>query len=330
MRLERAAKFIDPSVDTGIVLKPENIFYLTGFFPTAFAVLVLGDMPYLAVSEMDAALASDVDAEVRVVKSFKSELEFAGKVGVEKRHTTVSFVEEFLKGCELVDLKFIDEMRQVKDNREVELIKKAIRVTEDVLKSLSLQGLSEMEAAAEIAFNLNKLAKSAFNPIVASGPNSAVPHHTPGRDLISGSEPVIVDIGAQVGYYNCDMTRTFSAAPDEKFKEVYQAVLEAQREGIKHLRPGADAKDCDRAVRGALAEYGYDKYFIHSSGHGVGLEVHEALRISKESEDVLKDDMVVCIEPGVYIPGWGGVRIEDVVVVGRRPKVLTSFPKLSF
>ena len=328
MRLEKAAKLMDPSIDMGVVLKPENIFYLTGFYPTSFAVLVLGSEPYLAVSEMDAALAEDAPLEVRVVKSFKKELEFKGKVGVEKRHTTVSFVEEFLEGCELVDLKTLHEMREVKDRWEVELIKKGICVTENVLEGLSLQGRSEREAAAEITFNLNKAAATAFDPIVATDGNSAVPHHTPGRDIISGSGPVIVDIGAQVGHYNCDMTRTFSESPSEKFREVYQAVVEAQKEGIKYLRPGAVAKDCDTAVRGVLAEYGYEEYFIHSSGHGVGLEVHEAPRTSTDSEDVLKEGMVLCIEPGVYIPGWGGVRIEDVVLVGKKPKVLTGFPKL--
>lgn len=330
MRLQQAIDLMDPSLDFGIVTKKENIFYLTGFFPTAFAVLVLGDSPYLAVSEMDSILAEEVDIEIRVVKSFKKELEFKGKAGVEKRHTTLSFAEEFLRSCEIVDLKFISEMRTVKDSGELDLIKRAVQTTEDVLENLSFHGLTEREAAAEIAFNLNKIAASAFDPIIATNGNSAVPHHRPSDDIVSSTGPVIVDLGARVEHYNCDMTRTFSAAPDERFKEVYQAVVEAQKEGIKHLRPGAVAKDCDSAVRGVLAEYGYGKYFIHSSGHGVGLEVHEPPRISKDSEDVLKQGMIVCIEPGVYIPGWGGVRIEDIVRVGKKPKVLTRFPKLAF
>ncbi|HDH27843.1 MAG TPA: hypothetical protein ENH13_01775, partial [Euryarchaeota archaeon] len=176
MRIDVAARMLDPSIDYGIVLKKENIFYLTGFYPASFAVLVFGSEPYIAVSEMDASLAEDVDVEVRVVKSFKKELEFKGKIGVEKRHTTVSFVEEFLEGCELVDLKIINEIRQTKDRGEVELIKKGICVTENVLEGLSLQGLSEREAAAEITFNLNKAAATAFDPIVATDGNSAVPH----------------------------------------------------------------------------------------------------------------------------------------------------------
>jgi Xaa-Pro aminopeptidase len=330
MRLDKAIGKMDSSIDYGIVLKPENIFYLTGFFPSAFAVLVLGDAPFLGVSEMDASLAEKINLEVRVVKSFKKELSFKGKVGIEKRHTTVSFAGKFLDGCEIVDLKFISEMRTVKDRGELDLIIKAVQTTEDVLENLSLHGLTERKAAAEIAFNLNKIAASAFDPIVATKSNSAVPHHRPSDDIVSSSGPVIVDLGARVGYYNCDMTRTFSESPSEKLRAVYQAVVEAQKEGIKHLRPGASAKDCDSAVRSVLGEYGFEEYFIHSTGHGVGLEVHEAPRISKDTEDALKEGMVVCIEPGVYIPGWGGVRIEDVVSVGKKPKALTSFPKLRF
>jgi Xaa-Pro aminopeptidase len=327
MRLQRAVEKMDSSFDYGIVLKKENIFYLTGFFPTAFAVLVLGDEPYLAVSEMDAVLAENLDIEVRVVKSFKKGLEFKGKVGIEKRHTTVSFVEEFLGGCKLFDIKFIDEMRAVKDKGELDLIKKAVQITEDVLENLTILGVSEREAAAELAHTLNTVAASAFDPIVASGMNSAVPHHTPSDRLIESSDSVLVDLGAREDHYNCDITRTFSTVPDEKFKEVYQAVVEAQNEGIKHLRPGTSARECDSAVRGVLGEYGFEEYFIHSAGHGVGIDVHEAPRISKDSNDTLKDGMVVCIEPGVYIPGWGGVRIEDVVRVEKNPKILTSFPK---
>jgi len=330
MRLEKAKSLMDSRVDAGVVLKPENIFYLTGFYPTAFAVLVLGESPYLAVSEMDAALAKPTGIEIKVVKSFKSELKFKGRVGIEKQHTTVGFAEKFLNGCDIFDLKFIDEMRQVKDKTELELIKKAIAVTENVLEDFTVKEITERNASAQITYDLNKTAKTAFSPIVATGLNSAVPHHTPTETVISESSPLIVDLGARVGNYNCDMTRTFSTHADEKFREVYRAVCEAQLEGIKHLQPGASAKDCDKAVRKVLSKYGFEKYFIHSTGHGVGLDVHEAPRVSQNSSDVFKEGMVVCIEPGVYIPGWGGVRIEDMVLIGKKPQILTSFPKLDY
>jgi Xaa-Pro dipeptidase len=328
MRIKEVVARLDSSFDYGVVLKKENIFYLTGFFPTAFAVLVLKDEPYLAVSELDETLASVAPIEVKVIKSFIKELKFKGKVGIEKRHTTVSFVEEFLKGCRFEDLKFIDVMRQIKDNVEVDLIKKAIKITEDALRNIEPEGFTEKEVAAKIVYEINKAAGVAFDPIVASGKNSAVPHHTSSDKKINATDPVIIDLGANFEHYNCDMSRTFSHTHTEKFKEVYQAVIEAQKEGIRHLTTGTPVRECDMAVRRVLKEYGFEDYFIHSSGHGVGLDVHESPKISKDSEDVFKEGMVMTVEPGVYIPGWGGVRIEDVILVGEKPKVLTGFPKM--
>ncbi|RMF89635.1 MAG: aminopeptidase P family protein [Methanobacteriota archaeon] len=328
MRLEEALHRLDPEVDSAIIQKKENIYYLTGFFPTAFAVLVLGDEPYLAVSEMDSLLAKDVDVQVRVVKDFKKELSFRGRVGIEKRHTTLDFAEKYLRGCEVVEIGFIDEMRQVKDRDEVRRIKEAIRITEHVLGSIEAEGATEKELAAEIAFEINRAADLAFDPIVASGENSAIPHHRPSGKNIKPSEPLIIDLGARLQHYNCDMTRTFARNPSKRFREVYRAVVEAQEAGIKQLKPGTPVRECDAAVRGVFKEYGFEQYFLHSTGHGVGLEVHEAPRISKESEDAFKEGMVVTVEPGVYIPGWGGVRIEDAVLVGKKPQVLTGFPKM--
>ncbi len=328
MCLKAALKLLDPSLDCGVITKRESIYYLTGFLPSAFAVLVLGDTPYLAVSEMDASLAEGVDIEVKVVKSFKKELSFKGRVGVEWRHTTLHFVEEFLKGCELKNMRFISEMRQTKDRSELERIIKAIGITEEVLQASMPVNGRERGAAAELRYRISKRSDVAFEPIVASGVNSAIPHHIPSDKRILETDPVIVDLGAQFKGYTCDMTRTFCQNPDDWFSVVYRAVAEAQREGIKHIRPGHLCRECDEAVRKVLQHHKLEEYFLHSTGHGIGLEVHEAPRISKESDDVFRDGMVVTVEPGVYIPGWGGVRIEDVVLVGKNPKVLTSYPKL--
>ncbi len=328
MRLDKAVSNLDPKLDTGVVLKNESIFYLTGFFPTAFALLVMGEEPYLAVSEMDALLARDLEMEVRVVKNFKKEISFRGRVGIEKKYTTVGFVEEYLKGCKISDLKLIEEMRMIKDDSEIGKIKSSIEIAEELLGNLSLEGLTEREAAAKISYEISKVAAVAFDPIVASGKNSAVPHHLPSDTKIKSGEPVIVDLGSRYDHYNCDISRTFSEAKSKRFKEIYTAVCEAQKEGIKKMIPGAPVKDCDIAMRSVLREYGYEEYFVHSSGHGIGLEVHEAPRIWRESKDLFKKGMVTTIEPGVYVPGWGGIRIEDVVYVDKRPEILTSFPKL--
>jgi Xaa-Pro dipeptidase len=148
MRIKSALENIDPSLDSVIVLKKENIYYLTGYFPTAFSVLVLGDEPYLAVSQMDASLVEGVDMEVRIVKSFKKELVFKGRVGVEKRHTNLGFADEYLKDCELVDIRFVDKMREVKDSEELRRIRKAVKITEEVLLDMKIEGRSEREVAA--------------------------------------------------------------------------------------------------------------------------------------------------------------------------------------
>jgi Xaa-Pro dipeptidase len=328
MRIKSALENIDPSLDSVIVLKKENIYYLTGYFPTTFSVLVLGDEPYLVVSQMDASLVEGVDMEVRIVKSFKKELVFKGRVGVEKGHTNLGFVDEYLKNCELVDIRFVDKMREVKDSEELRRIRKAVKITEEVLLDIKIEGPSEREVAALIAFEISKRCKIAFDPIVSSGKNSAVPHHTPGDRKIKKSDQVIVDLGARYEHYSSDISRTFSYRQSSKFKDVYQAVVEAQKKGIRSIRPGAEVRACEEAIRDVLSEYSFEEYFIHSSGHGVGLEVHEQPKISKESEEIFKKGMVLTVEPGVYIPGWGGIRIEDVIWVGNRPKVLSSYPKL--
>jgi Xaa-Pro aminopeptidase len=326
MRVDEAVKRLGDKLDIGVVTKKENIFYLTGFFPTAFAVLVLGDSIHLAVSAMDAELTKDVDIEVRVVKSFKKDLNLKGRVGIEKKHSTVSFVEEFLKGCKLYNIDFIDKMRQIKDRSELNLLKKAIKVSREVLENIDLFGRTEKEVAAQIGYKISQIAEVAFDPIIAAGMNSAIPHHAPTDKVIKEQDQVIVDFGSRVDHYNCDVTRTFLKNPNAKFKDIYHAVRQAQREAIKKLKGGTKAVECDATVRSVLGEYGYEKYFIHSTGHGVGLDVHEPPRISNESNDTLKNGMVVTIEPGIYIPGWGGVRKEDMVLVGKKPEVLTNYP----
>ncbi len=216
-----------------------------------------------------------------------------------------------------------------KDAGEIKYIEKAVEISEKVLRDLKMGGRTEKEIAAQISHELNKRAGAAFDPIVASGKNAAVPHHTPTGKLTQQFDCVILDFGARVNHYNCDLTRTFNKRPSKKFREAYQAVVEAQRKGIKHLTPGGLVKECDEAVRSVLRDHGFEENFLHSSGHGIGLEVHEPPRISNESEEKFKRGMVVTVEPGVYIKGWGGIRIEDVVQIGRRPKVLTSTVKHS-
>ncbi len=327
MRWKKALERLGDTLDYSVFTKKESIYYLTGFWPTTLAALVLGRESYLAVSEMDAALADKAPIEVRVLKSFKKQLELKGRVGVEKRHTTLGFADEFLKGCELQDVKVVESMRQVKDSRELSRIKRCIQLAEKVLCEVEKTGVTEKELARQMVCGILQEGGVAFDPIVASGKSSAVPHHTPSDNPISDAGPTIIDLGARIGHYNCDMTRTFGTEKSDRFVEIYSAVAEAQKAGIESIKPGVPVKICDQAVRGVLRERGLEDYFIHSSGHGVGLEVHEAPRISRDSEEVFREGMVVSVEPGVYIPGWGGIRIEDMVYVDKSSKILTTYQK---
>lgn len=325
MRWKKALEELADTLDYSVFTKKESIFYLTGFWPTTTAAVVLGRESYLAVSEMDAGLTENTAIEVRILKSFKKELKVKGTVGVEKRHTPLAFVEEFLKGCKLEDVKVVERMRPIKDREELSHIIRSIELTENVLKVVEMTGVTEKELARQLVCGILREGEAAFDPIVATGKSSAVPHHTPTDNPIMDAGPTIVDFGSRIEHYNCDMTRTFAAEKSDRFVEVYSAVAQAQKAGIESIKPGEPVKVCDQAVRDVLREYKLEDYFIHSSGHGVGLEVHEAPRISRDSEEVFREGMVVSVEPGVYIPGWGGIRIEDMVHVKKNSSVLTSY-----
>jgi Xaa-Pro dipeptidase len=323
-RIEVALEHLEEEgMECALVSQPENIYYLTGFFPHANSLLVLGPEPVLLLSKMDSTreITSSVDYEV--LEDFKDRLKAikAKRIGVEKGHLSMAFSEKHLREKDVEDLKFLEGMRAVKDRGEIKRIKKAIDVTERALSHVFLKG-TEKGAALTIEGNIKGEAWTAFDPIVASGANSAVPHHRP--EDVRIDPPVIVDLGARVDHYCADMTRTFLLDAPEMV-ERYEAVLEAQKAGIDQVRAGNDIKAVDEAVKSVLAEYGYKEDFIHSSGHGVGLEVHESPALSGKVEGTFEKGMVVSVEPGVY--GDFGIRIEDMVLVGKRPKLLTSFKR---
>lgn len=330
MRIERALDFLgEMDIECGIVLKPENIFYLTGFMPTSRAMLLLEGSPLLIVSQMDASLAKKTGIDVKVLKSFKRALKIRyRKVGVEKNTMSLQFYERYLKGKKVADMEFLRKMRMVKDGEEMEHIKKAAEISDAVMgeaRSILGGGKTEKECASEIDFLIKTWAEPAFDAIVAVGENSAIPHHRPTKKIVDVNYPVIVDIGARVNGYHTDMTRTFFSDLTGGFGEVYRIVLEAQKAGIRECYEGNSLKNPDIEVRRVLKEYGLEKYFLHSTGHGVGLEIHEPPNIGKRAKGKFEKGMVVTIEPGVYRDF--GVRIEDMVLVGKRPKVLTKSRK---
>ncbi len=225
------------------------------------------------------------------------------------------------------------ELRKVKDEKELALMQKAGELTSEGMKvayETIKPGVKEIEVAAEIEYAMRKKGSwgTAFETIVASGVRSAFPHGGCTEREIREGDLVVVDIGATYKFYRSDMTRTIVAGkPSKKQKKCYEIVKEAQERAYQSIRPKAEAKEIDAAARKVIADAGYGEYFVHGLGHGVGLEVHEPPTLNPESKDRLTIGNVVTNEPGIYIVGFGGIRIEDSVLVQKgKAEKLTKGP----
>jgi len=231
----------------------------------------------------------------------------------------------------------VEELRSVKTPGEVSSIARAQKTAEEVLEEvlgLLREGVRERELALEIDYRFRKKGgeRAAFDTIAAFGENSSKPHALPTDRRLRRGDIVLFDMGTVVDGYASDMTRTFVfGRADAETKRVYSTVLDAQEAALEGIRAGVSCAEADALARRVIERAGYGERFVHSLGHGVGLEVHEIPRLSKDSDVVLKRNMVVTVEPGIYVPGWGGVRIEDMVVVGEEGCVnLTGAPKTLF
>jgi Xaa-Pro aminopeptidase len=261
-------------------------------------------------------------------------------LGLEADH--VSWARQRTLGAEwfaTLDLEptvgLVEGLRAVKDRTELDRLTEAARIADlalDAVRPHLGDGLTESEFGRRLDFQMRELgaAGPSFETIVASGPNGAKPHHRPGSRTIGRDEPVVLDFGALVDGYCSDMTRTVwvGRLADAELRRAYEVVLESQAAGVAAVRAGTTCVDVDRACREVIAEAGWADRFVHGTGHGVGLDIHEAPSVSAASPDTLVAGHVVTVEPGVYLPGLGGVRIEDTVVVtedGCRP--LTGTPK---
>ena len=225
-------------------------------------------------------------------------------------------------------------IRAVKDVEEIKSIRKAIRIATAALRS-TLEwirpGVCERDIAIELEYTMRRMGADApsFDTIIASGPNSALPHARPGTRKIRPADFVVVDFGAVWRGYHSDETCTFAVGrAGRKHEKIYAVVKEAHDRALEAVSPGVACRVVDAAARGVIEKAGYGSCFSHGTGHGVGLDVHEAPRLSTLSDAVLEEGMVITLEPGIYIPGFGGVRIEDTVLVGKGgARVLTEFSK---
>jgi len=224
----------------------------------------------------------------------------------------------------------VEELREIKDPKELTNIKKALQITAKALKfaaKIIKPGKKELEVAAELErfIRYNGATNSAFDIIVASGPNSAYPHHAPGSRKIRNNEPVLVDIGVEYQGYKSDLTRVyFLGKINFLVQRVKKIVLKAQSLAIDKIKPGAKISEIDGVSRNFISESGYGNYFGHSLGHGIGLEIHEDPRISGKAKGILKEGMVFTVEPGIYLAGSFGIRIEDMVSVTKKGCVVLS------
>lgn len=229
-----------------------------------------------------------------------------------------------------------EDLREIKNNAEIELLKKSAHIIDNILKKVILEkeiiGRSEAELAAELEYEMKRsgMEGPSFSPIIASGANSASPHHKTGLDSIKENQPLLMDLGGIWNGFCSDMSRTIFLGnqPDELFMKVYEIVLGAQKKGIEAVGPNVSAESIDAIVREEITRNGYGDYFIHRTGHGIGMEVHETPYIVAGNDGILKPGMLFSIEPGIYLPGKFGVRIEDIVLVTDTGcQVLNQFTK---
>lgn len=321
------------SLDSFLVTNETNVSYLSGFegrdsslLITRYRKIFLTDSRYIEEAESE---LKRFDIEMVKVSNYetidglirKNNLKKIGFESMDLPYEVVKRLKGMIGRSRLIACKgLIEAFRAVKDAGEIKLIRKSIRLTKKVLDKVLRElkpGLSEKYLSGQIEVEfINAGGRAAFPPIVACGANSSKPHARSGDTKIKKDSFVMVDIGCSLNHYSSDCTRmVLLGKVKEKLKRIYNIVHEAEEIAIGMIRPGVRISEVDLAARRHIEENGFGKFFGHSLGHGVGLEVHEKPAISRLNQDTLKPCMVFTVEPAIYIPGFGGVRIEDMVLV---------------
>jgi Xaa-Pro aminopeptidase len=345
-------KLAEKEIEAVLVSQPENLYYLSG---------CEGLEGYLLISGQRAIIVTDfryVEQAQRQSPGYEI-FRYTGKMtdwlplllagwhikrlGFESDHLSCATqlqIGEILKTnrmtLNLVPASgLVEALRAVKDPEEIKLIAKAVKATDAVFKyaeKILKPGLTEKAVAWEIEKYLREHGSQPvpFELIVAAGPNAALPHAKPSDYVIQKNEPIVIDIGARFGHYGSDLTRTFYLGKrPSTYEKVYDTVMEAQVTAISQIKPGMTGAEVDSIARKIIAFNGYETAFGHGLGHGIGLSTHENPRLGPNSTDVLANGMVFTVEPGIYLSGWGGVRIEDdVVIEDDKVRVLSSARKM--
>lgn len=346
---EKLRKKVSSFADAAIIFSEENRRYFTEFPASDGALLVCGENAlFFTDSRYTEAAAKCIGKEwvidsTNLYEKFSEIFKENGvkKVAVENNKMTLAEFDEIKK--RLPDVEFItsneladaiEEIRIVKEESEIEKIKAAQKIAEDAFTHILTfikEGVTEKQISLELDFYMLSHGAEAlsFETIAVAGKNSSMPHGVPGDYKVQKGDFITMDYGAMVDGYHSDMTRTVCLGePSEKMKEVYNTVLEAQLKGLEALRDGITGVEADKAAREVIEKAGYGKNFGHGLGHGVGVEIHESPRLSPKAPHTLKTGHVVTVEPGIYLPGEFGVRIEDMAVITEDGCInLTSCPK---
>ncbi|MBE8830693.1 aminopeptidase P family protein [Enterococcus hirae] len=347
LRVEKLRKKMqEENLDSFLITSPYNLRYLTNFTgTTGLAVITLEKAFFITdfrYTEQAAAQAQGFEIIKNVGPIFEEVADLVQKEGLRElgfEETTVSFLEysvlEEIIDAQLIPISgMIEELREIKDEEEIAIIEKACSIADlayDHILKMIQPGMTEIEVANQLDFYMRSLGASgvSFETIVASGLRSAMPHGVASKKIIEQGDLVTIDFGCYYEGYVSDMTRTFAIGdPGEQLKEIYQIVLEAQLAVLEVAKPGVTGKQLDAVARDYITKHGYGEAFGHSTGHGIGLEIHEGPNVSVRAEKQFVPGNIITDEPGIYLPGIGGVRIEDdLLITSDGNRVLTHSPK---
>ncbi|EEL49316.1 Xaa-Pro dipeptidase [Bacillus mycoides] len=338
--------FGEAGIDGVLLTNEYSRRYMTNFTGTAGVVLIsndralfITDFRYVEQASKQAIGYEIVQHTGLILDEVAKQVENLGiqKLGFEQDTLTYSSYTAHKEaiGAEFVPTSgLVENLRLIKTDSEIKILKEAAQIADAAFEhilSFIRPGVSEIEVSNELEFFMRKqgATSSSFDIIVASGLRSALPHGVASEKVIEKGDFVTLDFGAYYKGYCSDITRTIAVGePSDKLKEIYNVVLEAQLRGVNGIKAGLTGREADALTRDYITEKGYGEYFGHSTGHGVGLEIHEAPGLAFRSETVLEPGMAVTVEPGIYIPGVGGVRIEDdIIVTSEGNEVITKSPK---
>lgn len=333
--------------DVLIITSNQNRRYLTGFTGSAGTVVITPTQALLLVDFRYTQQATNQSKEFDVREIDRSRLyetiqeildtESIQTIGFEQQHVTYE-VYQLMSSKLTATLKplsnIVENLRTIKTPEEIELIKKAAWISDEAFKYILTfikPGVSEIDIANELEFHMRKngATGAAFDIIIASGHRSALPHGVASDKIIEEGDMLTLDFGAYYQGYRSDMTRTIAVGePSGKLKEIYQIVYDSLQITLSNMKAGITGKEADSYSRDFIKAKGYGKNYGHGSGHGIGLDLHENIFMSTVCEDILEENMVLTVEPGIYIPNLGGVRIEDDVIVTKNGvEVITHSPK---